>query len=320
MLNAMRIRLLAALALLIAVAYPLPAVSYPDRPVTIIVSVAPGAGPDVIARILADRLTHLWKQQVLVLNRPGGGGTIAAQAAALAAPDGYTLYMPVSSTFTVLPESKVKMPVNLATDFAMIGLVGDQPMAIAVAPSLGVNTLAEFIALAKRRPNEILYGATRLSVPHMTAELLQLRAGITLRYVPTVGAAKVIQDIMGGSLSMVVDSMPGLAGAVQSGAVKVLGIASDRKLDNFPELPLITATIPNFEPARGWFVLMAPAKTPEAVVHKLRSDLYAALNDPELKNKFEAVGTYPRPISVAQTLDYIKAEQDLWRPIVRQID
>jgi tripartite-type tricarboxylate transporter receptor subunit TctC len=162
---------------------------------------------------------NLWKQPVVVLNRPGGGGIIAAQAAAAANPDGYTLYMPVSSAFTVLPESKVKLPVNLATDFAMIGLVADQPMAIAVVPSLGATTLREFIALAKQRPNEILYGATRLSIPHMTAELLQIRADIKLGYVPTVGAAKVIQDIMSGNLSVVVDSIPGMAGALQSGAV-----------------------------------------------------------------------------------------------------
>jgi len=122
----MNMRLLTVLSLLCLMWTPLlAAAKYPERPVTFVVSVAPGAGPDVIARVLADRLTHLWKQQVVVLNRPGGGGIIAAQAAAAATPDGYTLYMPVSSAFTVLPESKVKLPVNLATDFAMIGLVGD---------------------------------------------------------------------------------------------------------------------------------------------------------------------------------------------------
>jgi len=294
------------------------AAKYPERPVTIVVSVAPGAGPDVIARILADRLTHLWKQQVVVLNRPGGGGIIAAQAAAAANPDGHTLYMPVSSAFTVVPEGKTKWPVDLANDFAMLGLIGDQPMAIAVVPSLGVKTLGEFIALAKQRPNEILYGATRLSIPHMTAELLQMRAGTKLGYVPTVGAAKVIQDIMSGNLAVVVDSIPGMAGALHSGAVRALAIASDRKLDSFPDVPLLSDTLPNAD-AKGWFVLMAPAKTPEPVLTQLRADLNTVLHDGELKKKFEAIGTFPRPLSLAQTLAYIKAEQDLWRPVVRQI-
>ena len=292
--------------------------AYPEKPVSIVVSVGPGAGPDVIARILADRLTHLWGQQVLIVNRPGGGGTIAAQAAALANPDGYTLYMPVSSAFTVLPESKTKMPVDLTTDFAIVGLIGDQPMAIAVAPSLGINSLQEFVALAKRRPNEILYGASRLSVPHMTAEALQIRSGIKLGFVPTAGAAKVVQDIMSGNLAVVVDSIPGIAGALQAGAVKAVAIASDKRLEAYPELPLASDTLPDFQ-AKGWFVLMAPAKTPNAVIRQLESDLRTALSDPELKKKFEVIGTFPRPSSVAETVEFIRAEQDFWRPIVRQI-
>jgi tripartite-type tricarboxylate transporter receptor subunit TctC len=309
----------AALSLLALACTALPAAAkYPERPVTIVVSVAPGAGPDVIARVLADRLTHLWKQQVIVLNRPGGGGILAAQAAAAANPDGYTLYMPVSSAFTVAPEGKTKWPVDLATDFAMLGLIGDQPMAIAVVPSLGVKSMSEFIALAKQRPGEILYGATRLSIPHMTGELLQMRAGIKLGYVPTVGAAKVIQDIMSGNLAAVVDSIPGMAGALQSGAVKALAVASDRRLDSHPDVPLLSDTLANAD-AKGWFVLMAPAKVPEAVLMQLRADLQTVLHDAELKRKFEAIGTFPRPLSLAQTLDYIKAEQDLWRPVVRQI-
>src|SRR5262245_30322571 len=151
---------------------PALAQGYPERPVSIIVPVAPGAAPDVIARILADRLGQRWKQQVLVVNRPGGSGVIGAQAAASAAADGYTLYMPPSSAFTIVPESKNKWPVDLMTDFATIGLICDQPMTVAVTPKLEVNTLAELIALAKRRPDEILYGASRLSVPHMTGEFL----------------------------------------------------------------------------------------------------------------------------------------------------
>jgi len=313
------IRLLAAVWVLVTSNIALPAAAkYPERPVTIVVSVAPGAGPDVIARVLADRLTHLWKQQVVVLNRPGGGGILAAQAAAGANPDGHTLYMPVSSAFTVVPEGKTRWPVDLATDFAMLGLIGDQPMTIAVVPSLGVTSMSEFVALAKQRPGEILYGATRLSIPHMTAELLQMRAGIKLGYVPTVGAAKVIQDIMSGNLSVVVDSIPGMAGALQNGAVRALAVASDRKLENFPDVPLVSETLPNVD-AKGWFVLMAPAKTPEPTLTQLRDDLNTVLRDDELKRKFEAVGTYPRPLSLAQTLAYIKAEQDLWRPVVRQI-
>jgi tripartite-type tricarboxylate transporter receptor subunit TctC len=291
---------------------------YPERPVTIIVPVGPGAAPDVIARILADRLTQQWKQQVLIINKPGGSGVIGAQAAIQAAPDGYTLYMPVSSAFVILPESKTKLPVDLATDFATIGLIGDQPMLFAVTRKLGVNTLGELIALAKQKPGEILYGASRLSVPHMTGEYLNARAGIKLGYVPTTGSAKVLQDIMSGNLHIYVDSVPGIAGALQSGEVKALAVASDKRLDALPDVPLVSETLPGFG-AKGWFVLLAPTKTPEAVVKKLGDDLRAALRSDDLRRRFEVISTFPKPSSVEETNAFIKTEQDKWRPIVRQI-
>jgi putative tricarboxylic transport membrane protein len=291
---------------------------FPNRPVSIIVAVGPGSAPDVTARILADSLSRLWKQQVLVINRPGGSGVIAGQAAATAAADGHNLFMALSSAFAILPESKTKLPFDLATDFTTIGLIADQPMAIGVSPKLGVDTLSEFIALAKRRPNELLYGASRLTVPHMTGELLNLRAGIRLGYIPTQGAAKVMQDIMNGSLHAYVDSVPGMAGAVQNGALKPLAVAADTRLSNYPDLPLVSETLPGFQ-AKGWFVLMTPAKTPTATVNKLGADLRAALNDPDLRKRMEVLGTFPRPSSVEQTMAYIQAEQQLWRPIVREI-
>jgi tripartite-type tricarboxylate transporter receptor subunit TctC len=291
---------------------------YPEKPVTIIVPVGPGAGPDVIARILADRLSQQWKQQVLIVNRPGGSGIIGAQAAIQAAPDGYTLYMPLSSAFAILPESKVKLPVDLAADFATIGLIGDQPMFFAVTPKLGVKTLGDFITLAKSKPNDILYGASRLSVPHMTGAYLETRAGIKLGYVPTTGAAKVVQDIMNGNLHMVVDSAPGMAGALQSGHVTALAVAADRRLGKFPDVPLVSETLPNFQ-AKGWFVLVAPVKTPETIVKKLGDDLRSALRHQDLRQRFEVVGTFPRPSTIDETNTFIKAEQAQWRPIVRQI-
>jgi len=291
---------------------------YPDKPVTIIVPVGPGAGPDVIARILADRLAQQWKQQVLIVNRPGGSGIIGAQAAIQAAPDGYTLYMPLSSAFAILPESKVKLPVDLEKDFATIGLIGEQPMLFAVTPKLGVHSLEEFITLAKRKPDGILYGASRLSVPHMTGAYLEVRAGIKLGYVPTTGAAKVVQDIMSGNLHMVIDSAPGMAGALQAGQVNALAVASDKRLDKFPDVPLVSETLPGFQ-AKGWFVLVAPSRTPQPIVEKLEADLRTALRNEDLRQRFEVVGTFPRPSTVEQTNAFIRAEQAQWRPIVRQI-
>ena len=158
--------------------------SYPSQPVKIIVQAPAGNGPDVLARIVAEHLGQLWGQQVLILNRPGAGGLIAAQAAASAQPDGYTLYMPSSSTFLVLPARHAKLPFDLDRDFARIGMVAQSPLVIAAAPSLGINTVAELIARAKERPGDIMYAALgRGTLPHATSELFQRRAGIELRYV-----------------------------------------------------------------------------------------------------------------------------------------
>jgi tripartite-type tricarboxylate transporter receptor subunit TctC len=243
---------------------------------------------------------------------------IAAESAAAAVPDGYTLYMPVSSNFVVRPENRAPWPVKLPDDFATIGLISDQPMIIAVTPSLGVNTLPEFIQYAKSRPNEILYGATRLSVPHLTGAMLNHRAGIKMRYIPTMGAAKVMQDIMNGNLQVVTDSVPGIANALHNGAVKALAFTGDKRLQSYPDLPLASETLPDFH-VKGWFVLMAPKETPSPIVSQIGDDLREALNEPALRKRYESIGTFAHPSSVQETLAYIKSEQELWAPIVRQI-
>ena len=312
--------------LLIAVAFALTAAAtawardYPQKPVSLIIPVAAGTGADVIARILADQLTERWGQQVVVINRPGAAGVIAAQTAASAVPDGYTLYMAVSSGFAVIPETKAKWPVDLSTDFVPIGWISDQPMIIAVAPSLGVNTLAEFIDLAKRKPDDMLFGAARLSVPHLTGALLNERAGIKMRYIPTGGAPKVMQDILNGNLNVVTDSVPGIRGALQGGMVKALAFTGERRLASYPDLPLASETLPKFF-VRGWFVLMAPAKTPEEIVKQARDDLRETLEQPALRSRYEEMGTFARPTSSEQEVrKMIEDEKNLWRPIVREID
>jgi tripartite-type tricarboxylate transporter receptor subunit TctC len=312
--------LLTTLTLAVSVAAPAPARDYPQRPVSLIIPVAAGTGADVIARVLAEQLGEKWGQQVVIVNRPGGAGAIGAQAAASATPDGYTLYMAVSSAFVVIPETKTKWPVDLATDFVPIGWISDQPMITAVAPSLGVNTLAEFIALAKRKPDDMLFGAARLSVPHLTGALLNERAGIKMRYIPTVGAAKVMQDILNGNLNVVTDSVPGIRGSIQNGTVKALAFTGEKRLTSFPDLPLASETLPNFN-VRGWFVLMAPAKTPEDIVKQAREDLRETLEKPALRARYEQMGTFARPTSTVQEVQsLIEAEKNLWRPIVRQIE
>jgi tripartite-type tricarboxylate transporter receptor subunit TctC len=289
---------------------------YPSKHVTIITHVAAGSGPDVIARIVADRLAQAWGKQVTIINRQGAAGLIASQAAASAPPDGYTLYMPTVSALIISPEIQPKFPVNFEKDFTAIGMVGATPMVMAVAPSLAVNTLGELIALAKKRPGEILYaGNNRGSFPHLTGELLRSRAGIDLTFVSYPGAAGALKDIMGGNISMMIESPSALPGASEGGSIKAIAVTSKSRLPNFPNLPTVAETIPDFV-AAGWFVLLAPAKTPNLVVRKINQDLNNILKQPAINERFATLGVYSRPMSSVETAEFIRAERQLWKPVI----
>lgn len=314
---------IAALGLLTlaAAASPVQAESYPTQPVKIITQAPAGSGPDVILRLVASDLTQMWGQQVLVTNRPGGGGVIAAQAAATTPErDGHTLYMTSASAVVVLPETQAKLPFNFDRDFVSIGLVGEQPFVIAVSPALKINTLAELIALAKQRPGAMAYAANYTgTLPHLTGEFFRSRSGIDVTFVPyTAGAPAALHDIMGGRISMIVETLPALSGAIQGGIVKALAVTSAKRLPQYPDLPTVSETIPGFE-ATGWFALMAPAGTPDAVVRKLSQDLRTVLKQPELQQRFTTLGTYTRPLSPEELADFIRGEQRLWKPIVKQV-
>lgn len=293
---------------------------YPNKPVQIITPAAAGNSPDVAARVVADRLAQLWKQQIVILNRPGAGGLIAAQAASTAEKDGYTLYMTQASTYTVLPiMQEGKLPFDLERDFTPIGLIGEQPIAVAVTPSLAPNTLPELLALIKKTPGGMLFGATnRGGQSHLTGELLRSKTGLDLTFVHAAGVASSINDVSTGRIPIIFEGIAGLAGAIQGKLVKPLAVASAKRLPNMPDLPTIGETIPGFE-SKGWLALMAPTGTPEHIVKKINADLRAVLDTDEVKQKFEVLGTYPRALSPAETAAFIRSEQQLWWPLVRQL-
>jgi tripartite-type tricarboxylate transporter receptor subunit TctC len=315
----LKISLVSLLALSTLGGVTVQAETYPSRPVKVIVPVGAASTPDVIARIIADRLTQLWTQQVLVINRPGGGGIIAAQAAAASEPDGYTLFFGLSSTFVVLPETNDKLSIDLRDGFVPISLVTEQPLLIAAASMLGVNTLADAITSAKKTPEGLLYAANfRGSLPHMAGELFAARAGIKLTHIPYPGVAPALNDIMSGRIGLIVETMSGLSGAVASGTVKPLAFTAARRLPDFPDMPTVSETIPGFE-AKGWFALMAPAGVSAEIVQQLNRDLRNVLSQSELQRKFQSVGTYVRPMSPPETVSFIRSEQDRWRPLVREL-
>jgi tripartite-type tricarboxylate transporter receptor subunit TctC len=312
----------AALAALIAVASAasVRAQTYPERPIKLVTQGAAGSGPDVIARIITDHLGRLWRQQIVIINQPGAGGSAAARMAAAAAPDGYTLYMAATSTFLVMPEIFPNLPVDLDRDFVRIGFVGEQPMILGIAPSLAASTLPQLVTLSKAKPGEILYAAnSRGTFPYLTVERLRKETGADLTFVPYPGVAAGLQDLMGGRISMIVEGISALAGAMQSGSIKVLAVASGKRLAQFPDLPTVSETVPGLE-AMGWFALLAPAGTPDPIVRQVNKDLGTVLDLPELRKSFQDLGTFVRPMSPEQVTQFIHNEQTTWRPIVRSLN
>ncbi len=294
--------------------------SYPAKPVQILADSSAGSTPDVALRFVTERLSKLWGQQILVVNRPGAGGSVAARAATEATPDGYTLYQPVLSTFVSLRPAAPNVPLHVPKDFLPIGFVTENPMFIAVSPSLGVNSLAELIKLAQQRPGEITYATTGIGrLTHLTGELLQHQAKIKLLLVPyTGGPAHAISDVTTGRVNLIVEGYSGIAGGARSGAVKIIAVASAKRLPEFPDVPTVSETIPGFV-ATGWAVLVAPLGTPEAIVRKVSEDLGKVTAQPELAAKLSKLGSYPNPMSAAAATAFVHKQQQMWQPVLDEI-
>lgn len=293
--------------------------AFPAQPVKIIIQAAIGNGPDIAARIFADRFSELWGQQVLVVNRPGAGGMMAAQAAASARPDGYTLYVPGASTFLVLPVTHPKLPFDLTRDFRTIGLLYEAPIIIAVAPSLGVTSLPELLDHVRQRASGMFFAASSPgTLPHLTGELFRRRAALALTYVPYPGTTQALQDIMGGRVAIIVDGLGALSEAIRIGAVRPLAITSPTRLPHLPDLPTVSETLPEFI-TQGWFPVLAPAGTPEPVVRKLSADLQRILAQPGLRDRLALLGATLRPMDPPQVAEFIEAERARWKPLVDEV-
>jgi tripartite-type tricarboxylate transporter receptor subunit TctC len=294
--------------------------SYPVRTVRIICDAAPGSTPDVVARIVAEGLGRSWGRQVVVINHPGGGGSIAARAAAEAAPDGYTLYIPALSAFVAQPRVTPGIPLEVPRDFAPIGFATDNPMFIAVNPALGVKTLPELIALAKERPGKISNGVTGVGrLTHLTGELLQLSAGIRLLMVPyAAGPAHALADVIGGRVDMIIEGYSGIAAAIRSGQLKAIAVATAQRLPEFGELPTVAETIPGFT-AAGWQIVVSPVGTPGAIVSTISADLAKVVSDPDVRRRLAQLGSYSHPMSPAEVTAFVQEQQRIWKPALQNI-
>jgi tripartite-type tricarboxylate transporter receptor subunit TctC len=292
--------------------------SFPSGPVKLTVAVGPGSSPDVLLRIVAEHLSQLWGQQAVVINQPGGAGAVAIRAVAASPPDGHSLYMALASNFIALPELQANFPVDVVRDYVPIGYIGEHPMVVAASSSLGVNTLPEFVALAKKRKGELnIASGNRGSILHPAGEWLRIAGGIDVQLLHYPAASQAITDVLGGRVHAMIDAMTSMKGAVEGGQIKPLAVASRQRLYNFPDLPTVADAFPGFE-AMGWFALMAPPGTPAPLAAKISADLRTVLGKPELKKRFEDLGTYIRPTTPEQLTAFILEQQQIWRPVIAE--
>ena len=293
--------------------------SYPTKPVRIVVSFPAGSSPDIRTRIVAEQLTRIWGRQVVAENRPGGGGVIGTQAVLSAPPDGYTLLTAAASTFTILPVQNNKLAFDVNRDLIPIALTSNEGMVLAVSPKLGITTLAELIVRAKSEPHKIIIGTNPAgSLPHLAARRLVSLTQAPMTVVPSTGGTnEAIREIMGGRGHAVIESLPGLRGALGAGDLKAIAIMTPERVATVPDMPTGVETVPGLT-AVGWTALFAPRGTAQAVIQQLSEDLRKVMEEPDVRARLEKTGSPFRPIFAADLARFIESEQKLWWPVVKE--
>jgi len=307
--------LLAALVLTPGIAR---AQGWPSRPVRMIVPQAAGGTPDIVARVVSERLSQALGQQVLVENR-AGDGTLGAQAAARATPDGYTYLFAPASVLAINQYIAKILPYSPEDDFASVAMVGFSPLALIASPELNVRSLAELIALAKAHPDKLAFASPgQRTLPGMLGEMLKTRTGISLLHVPYKGAQGVA-DTVAGRTQLTIQGIPAIAAVVQRGQLRALAVSSPRRLPELPGVPTFSETLPGFE-FNGWFVVVAPTGTPRAPIQRMNLEFNRVLLDGEMEQRLRALGIYTEGTGTPEEIDsFLKSERAFWSKTVREL-
>jgi tripartite-type tricarboxylate transporter receptor subunit TctC len=271
------LRLIALIGLVLA---PLAshAQSYPIRPIRVILSVPAGATPDVTARLITPGMSQILGQQLVVDNRPGGGGVIGAEIASKAAPDGYTVFISSPGALTILPHLRKDVPYDTLRDFAPVSLISIGPFVLITHPALPAKSVKELIAAGNGVAN------------HLAMELFKQMAGVDIVHVPYKGAPQAVTDVLSGNMNMMFNSIAPIVGHIKAGRVRVLGIASPKRSSQLPDVPTISeAGVPGFE-AVNWFGMFVPAKTPKAIIARLNEAVVKVLHNEDIRAQYTKLG------------------------------
>jgi tripartite-type tricarboxylate transporter receptor subunit TctC len=313
----MMTRLLAtALAIACAGGATALAQGYPAKTVRLIVPFPAGGGSDIVGRIVAGRLTEQMKQQVIVDNRPGAGGSIGTEAAARAAPDGYTLVLASTSEIAVNPALYSKLTYDTVRDLAPVALVASTPVVIAVHPSLPVRSVRTLVELAKARPGDInMASAGNGTFTHLSGELFKSVTGINMTHVPYKGAPTALTDLASGQVQIMFSSLPAAIGLINGGRIRAIAVSTDRRADSLPAVPTV-AEVPAYQ-VTYWYGTFVPAATPKDVLARLSTEVSQALRAPEVAANLNKQGATPGALSQPQFADFVKSEHVRWGKVAR---
>ena len=297
----------------------LSAQNYPSKIVRYVVPFPAGASPDIIARLLTDRLSKMWGQQVIVENRSGAGGTVGAAYAAKSPPDGYTLFQCNIASSAIAESLYAKMPYDQQRDFAPISRIGTSASVVVVHPSMPARSMREFIAYAKANPGKLSYGTSAAGTsPQLSMELLKLTAKIDVVHVAYKGAPQALSDVIGGQIPVSVQTAPAVLPAIQANRVRPLAVTSLQRIVQLPAVPTMHESgLQGFE-VNSWYGLCAPAGTPVPILDKVNADLTAVLRTPEIEQRLRDLVVTVAPTGRDEFARFIRDEIARWARVIKQ--
>ena len=301
--------------LLLASLLAVSAHAFPERPVRLIVGFSPG-GSDISARLVAQKLSDLWGQPVIIENRPGAAGNIGADMVAKAVPDGHTILLFVNS-YTINTSLYRNLSWDLQRDFAPIGRYATSPLVMVVNDKMPVQKFSEFVTYAKANAGKINYGSAGSgSAPHLAGELFALRSGISMTHIPYKGSGPSVTALVADEVQVSFGAMSAFDGMIQQGRLKPLAVTTATRFPRLPNIPTVAESgIPDFN-VDIWYGLLAPAKTPQTIVKKISDDLARVLTDPDLLTKLKDRGLEPAYLDSVKTADLIKQDVQRWRDVI----
>ena len=307
---------LAALATLFSP--PAQAQDYPTKPIRIVVPLPPGGSNDVLARLLGQKMSESFGQPVVVENKPGAAGNIATDFMAKAEGDGYTIAIAPNQTVAVNPVLYPKLPFDVLRDLQGITLLGRVPMVLVASPGkVSATSVAELIALAKAEPDRLSYASAGSGSPqHMAAEVFKSMTGTRLTQIPYKGSAPALVDVLGGTVDVMFCPLNSALPHIRSGKLRALATTGTKRLELLPNVPTVAETVPNFE-SDIWIGMIAPAKTPSAIINKLNTELRRALALPEVRDKLAEQGIYAETSTAADFTKLIASDQKRWAAVIK---